>query len=248
MKPEVSYGGNRRKGKAIALLPFLGDISRLISLKLCLKDCLSVHAKCYDPLGLVLPVKMVGNLLFRETLQKMKLESGKNVLPWDNVVPDVLLEKWLEYFKILVALKEVAIVRSIKPENVNDDILPILVTFADGNEAAFGCNAYALWTLRDSSVKVTLIMSKAKLSPLMYKGEVSKSELSASVLAARLKIFIQQESKLQFGEHVPFLDSQIAQFMMHRDSYIYITHSPGSEYQNFKEKQMFTAGDIFQVS
>ena len=75
VKPEVCYGGNKRKGKPVSLLPYLSDIGKFISLKLCLKDCLSVHAKCYDPLGLVLPVKMVGNLLFRETLQRMKLES-----------------------------------------------------------------------------------------------------------------------------------------------------------------------------
>jgi len=34
-------------------------------LKLRLRDCLSLHARAFDPLGLILPLKMLGNLLFR---------------------------------------------------------------------------------------------------------------------------------------------------------------------------------------
>ena len=45
---------------------------------LTLRICLSLHAKAYDPLGLVLPVRMIGNLLFRKTLQALKKErQGK---------------------------------------------------------------------------------------------------------------------------------------------------------------------------
>ena len=50
--------------------PFLVDIKPALTLR----SCLSLHAKTYDPLGLFLPVKMVGNLLFRKTLQTLKKE------------------------------------------------------------------------------------------------------------------------------------------------------------------------------
>ena len=223
IKPDVSYRGNKRKGKPIPLKDHLDDIQKLIPLKLCLKDCLSVHAKCYDPLGLVLAVKMVGNLLFRDTLQKMKLEAASNVIPWDQVVPESLLEDWLRYFKMLEALKDITFNRSVKPENVNEDILPDLITIGDGNKMAFGAIAYALWTLLDSTKKATLLMAKAKLGPLVFKGDVIKCEMSSAVYQARLKIFIQQESGIQFAEHIPFLDSQIVQYMIRKDSYIYNT-------------------------
>ena len=39
---------------------------------LTLRVCLSLHAKAHDPLGLVLPTRMIGNLLFRGTLQVLK--------------------------------------------------------------------------------------------------------------------------------------------------------------------------------
>ena len=61
--------------------PFLVDIKPALTLR----SCLSLHAKTYDPLGLFLPVKMVGNLLFRKTLQTLKKErQGK--IPWDEEV------------------------------------------------------------------------------------------------------------------------------------------------------------------
>ena len=80
-----------------------------------------------------------------------------------------------------------------------------------------------MWTLKDGTRKASLVLAKAKLSPLTHKGEVSRSELSAAVIAAKLKLFIQQESGIVFGDHLPFLDSQIAQYMMRKDSYIYNT-------------------------
>ena len=69
---------------------------------LTIRACLSIHAKTYDPLGLILPTKMVGNLLFRETLQKMKREK-KGKIPWDEEVADTeLKDRWFQYFEMLL--------------------------------------------------------------------------------------------------------------------------------------------------
>ena len=67
IKPNVSYG-NKRKGERVSLLPIISDVNKVIKINLRLRDCLSVHAGCFDPLGLVMPVKMVGNILFRDYL------------------------------------------------------------------------------------------------------------------------------------------------------------------------------------
>ena len=112
IKPSISYGGNKRKGEQISLLPVLSNISKAIALKLKLKDCLSAHASCFDPLGLVLPVKMTGNLLFRASLQILRLESGVKTIPWDAIIPQTLLEHWLSYFSMLDGLKDVTFPRS----------------------------------------------------------------------------------------------------------------------------------------
>ena len=166
---------------------------------------------------------MVGCLLFRESLQILRLGTDMKSIPWDMEIPVDLLEHWLNYFSMLEGLKDVTFPRSVKPDQVDSSILPDLVTFSDGNEPSFGAVAYVLWTLMDGTRKAYLYVSKAKLAPLTHKGEVVKNELSGATFAARLKIFIQQESGLQFKCHIPFLDSRIVQYMIRRDSYTYNT-------------------------
>ena len=122
------------------------DPSVTIKPHLNIRIALSIHMKPYDPLGLVLPTRMIGMLLLRETMQKLKKQI-KGPVPWDEIIEGDLLEKWLEYFSMLVALNDVKFPRSFKPENVHSDILPWLLTFDDGNPNSFGVNSYALWTL-----------------------------------------------------------------------------------------------------
>ena len=197
--------------------------TELIQVKphLTLRICLSKHAKAFDPLGWVLPTKMIGNLLFRRTLQLMKQEFQGQTwkIPWDYVIPHDFYGKWMEYFEMLAALKEVRFPRSIKPDNVKPNTLPILVTFNDGNPESFGAVAYVLWELDDGKREARLLMSKAKLGPLSHKGETVKNELSGATYASRLKVWLQEHSRLQFAEHIPFLDSQIVQMMILKDSY-----------------------------
>ena len=125
--------------------------------------------KIFDPLGLVMPTKMIGNLLFRITLQVVKQE-GKGRIPWDEGLPENLLGEWLTYFGMLLQLDLVKFVRSFKPVGTDPDIAPDSVTFEDGNPDAFGAVAYALWTMADSTKVARLIMSKAKLAPIVKKG------------------------------------------------------------------------------
>ena len=223
VKPSICFGGNKRRGSPISLLPVLGNIEKALQLKLKLKDCLSVHARCFDPLGLVLPVKMTGNLLFRHTLQTLKIRTGSKNIPWDEVIQSPLLDSWLSYFSMLEGLKNVTFPRSVKPDNIDTNFQPVLVTFSDGNESSFGTVAYVLWDLLDGTKKACLFISKAKLGPMLHKGEVVKNELSAATYASRLKIFIQQESGFSFSNHVHFLDSQIVQYMIKKESYSYNT-------------------------
>ena len=219
----------QKKGKSKAALavdhvdkdvspPGTGDVPLPI---LTLRICLSKHAKAFDPLGWVLPTKMIGSLLFRRTLQLLKQEFQGQTwkIPWDSVIPQEFYGKWMEYFEMLAALREVKFTRSIKPDNVDPNTLPILVTFNDGNPESFGAVAYVLWELDNGKREARLLMSKAKLGPLSHKGETVKNELSGATYASRLKVWIQEHSRLQFKEHIPFLDSQIVQFMILKDSY-----------------------------
>ena len=81
-----------------------------------------------------------------------------------------LLDYWLDYFSMLKGLESVTFPRSVKPDSVDPQILPQLITFSDGNESSYGTVAYVLWTLLDGSKTARIFISKAKLGPLCYKG------------------------------------------------------------------------------
>ena len=78
-------------------------------------------------------------------------------------------------------------------------MLPILITLADGNPNTFGCVAYALWTLQDSSRVACLITSRVKLAPIVKKSETVRNERNGAVFSARLKTWIVRNCGIKFG-------------------------------------------------
>ena len=213
---KVQISGKKRK-----IVLSLETLLRNPDHKLTVRDCLSLHARCFDPIGLILPLKMTGMILFRKTLQHLAaiMVVGETKLPWDKVVGGELRDKWLTYFEMLEGVKNIEFPRSVKPLDADPNIKPTIVTFSDGNEDAFGAVAYMLWTLVDGGKEARLVTSKAKLGPLLNKGEVVKNELSGAVFAARLKSWIVENSSLTFEKHHPFLDSQIVQSMVKKEDY-----------------------------
>ena len=186
---------------------------------LTIRACLSFHAKAYDPLGFVLPTRMIGNLLFRITLQRIKKER-KGRIPWDEEV-DVpeLKEKWLEYFGMLLQIENISFPRCVKPIGALEDVLPDLITFCDGNPDSFGAVAYVVYEMAEGKKDSCLLMSKAKLGPLTQQGETSRNELCGATFASRLKDWIVKESGLKFKNHFHFVDSSIVYYMMKKSSY-----------------------------
>ena len=89
-------------------------LPRSVKPVLTLRIGLSFHAKAYDPLGLVLPTRMIGNLLFRKSLQLLKKEQ-KGKIPWNDEMPESIVHEWLEYFGMLTQLHTINFSRSIKP-------------------------------------------------------------------------------------------------------------------------------------
>ena len=135
--PDLTKGG---KGKASVKTPAHvlndGDEEENPSFSLppvlTLRICLSLHARAFDPLGLVLPTRMIGNLLFRNTLQHLKRGTGdmniekekakKPLIPWDEEIDLDFKSQWLMYFQLLKKLNSVRFTRSIKPSNVEPGV------------------------------------------------------------------------------------------------------------------------------
>ena len=193
-----------------------------VSPHLTLRIALSIHAKAYDPLGLSLPCKMIGSLLLRLSIQVMRKES-QGPIPWDVELITDLVNRWSRYFSMLVALKNIVFPRSFRPENSDRSIDPDIAIFSDGNPDSFGACAYAIWTLLDGTKVARLIMSKAKLSAVLQKGETVRNELSGAVFNCRLKEWISRNAGVTFNNYYPFIDSKIVQAMIQKSSYGYST-------------------------
>ena len=103
-------------------------IPQTLKPKLTIRMSLSFHAKVFDPLGLVLPTRMIGMLLFRTSLQEMKKEL-KGRIPWDEHLVGDLLAQWLRYFEKLLRLDKIKFKRSFKLETLTSAIKqPSLMT------------------------------------------------------------------------------------------------------------------------
>lgn len=148
-----------------------------------------MHARPFDPLGLILPTKVIGNILFRHTLQQIK-KDNRGKIPWDEPIEGELKKQWCNYFEMLLKLETIHFPRSFKPENVDTNIKPDFCTFNDGNPDAYGTVGYARWTLTDGSKACSLLLSKSHLGPLTHKGETVRNELAGSTLSARLKHWV----------------------------------------------------------
>ena len=120
---------------------------------------------------------------------------------------------------MLLQLETIKFPRSFKPENVDPDVKPDLVTFTDGNPQSYGAVAYILWTLTSGEKEARLLMSKAKLGALLQMGETVRNELNGAIFGSRLKDFLYRVLGIRFGRHIPLLDSMIVKDMILKDSY-----------------------------
>lgn len=215
-------GKKPQRGNKVAEIMIDPSYGVSIAPHLTLRLCLSLHSRPFDPLGFILPTRVIGNLLFRLTLQIMK-KGTKGRIPWDEIIDGHLKSKWCEYFGMLVELEKIKFPRSFKPEGVDSSVRPDFCTFNDGNPDAYGTVGYARWTLVDGTKCCRLMLSKSRLGPLTYKGETVRNELSGATLSARLKHWVTKNSEVEFGQFYHFLDSQIVKDMIAKDSYGYST-------------------------
>ena len=144
-------------------------------------------------------------IFFHITSHALKRER-KGTIPWDEPLTEDLIDSWTDYFAMLMQIEAIKLRRSIVLDNYKPGELPVLVTFNDGNLDSFGVMAYALWNLNDGSKKTSIILAKAKLAPILQIGDSYRNELCSAVFAVRLKTWIYEQTGLEFGEHVSFLD------------------------------------------
>lgn len=180
---------------------------------------LSQIATFYDPIGLASPAKQKGVMLVREAFQECG-EDSKSKDTWDTPLSPRLREAAIILFEEYVRLGQVRFERSLTPPGVTGP--PMGVTFSDGSESSYGAVLYLRWETQDG-IRVKLVESKAKLTPLDQKGDVIKAELCGAVFATRLKKYFEKHCHIEVTQWIHFVDSQTILAAIQKDSYGYQT-------------------------
>ncbi|XP_055622077.1 uncharacterized protein LOC129765689 [Toxorhynchites rutilus septentrionalis] len=160
------------------------------------RSILSTIARLFDPLGLIAPVVVKAKIL----MQELWLLSCE----WDDPVPEKTRIKWKEYQR---QLPMIAAYRADRfAFQINSSIQ--LHTFADASELAYGACTYARCEDARGNVRIQLLASKSKVSPLK-RLSIARLELCAAVLAAHLHSRIKQAIDISISGSYFWSDSAV---------------------------------------
>ena len=187
-----------REGVDITLKSIEKDFPTILTRRMILSQVNGI----YDPLGLATPYLVQAKLLLRElTVAK----SG-----WDDSIPEIQRQEWLDFFRKMFSLDNISFNRSIKPDSAQGK--PSLVLFSDASKQAFGACAYIRWMISNDEFECKLLTAKSKLS-------MPRLELNGALLSARIRQFIEKEVNIEFSAIYHIVDSEIVCAMIQKESY-----------------------------
>ncbi|XP_055622523.1 uncharacterized protein LOC129766091 [Toxorhynchites rutilus septentrionalis] len=146
------------------------------------RKVLSCIARIFDPLGLVGPVVTKAKI-FMQRIWELK-NNAKQPLDWDEILPQPLLNYWMEFHKTIPELHKLRIPRFAKQVDSTHNELHC---FSDASEQAYGACMYLRSQDANGLVKITLLSSKSRVSPLK-RQTIPRLELCGAKLAAEIYI------------------------------------------------------------
>ena len=152
------------------------------------RGLLSMTSSLYDPLGFVGPVVLVPKMIQQELCRQQ--------LDWDDRIPELLADEFVEWLQQVRALNKLKIKRCLKPSiNPQDKPQIELHTFSDASEFAYGAAVYAK-VITKRNTEVSLVIGKSRVAPLKVMS-MPRLELTAAVVAAKLYKFTVDEINLK---------------------------------------------------
>ena len=165
--------GKKVKGKELTIK----DAEDIRKLKMSRRQCLAVAHQLYDPQGLV------STFLIRFKIRLRKLIILE--LSWDEEIPEDENNWWLDAIMETIKSEALLFPRSIWSDQVIGR--PEVIAFFDGSDLAYGCLIYTRWPTISGSFLVTLLTSKARVTP-RAGCTTPRAELCALVLTTRLLV------------------------------------------------------------
>ncbi|GFY02557.1 integrase_H2C2 domain-containing protein [Trichonephila clavipes] len=170
------------------------------------KNSFVYYCKIFDPLGLFGPIITLAKILIQRL---WLLELG-----WINELPFKEEKEWRQFIDSLKAVNNISIDRCIlihRAESIE------LHAFSDASEKAYGSSIYLKSISALGEVKVYLVTSKSRVSPLKQIS-IPRLELCGAVLAAKLM----KNVKEALNHHITAVhfwsDSTIVISWIHRES------------------------------
>ncbi|XP_061719997.1 uncharacterized protein LOC133527124 [Cydia pomonella] len=160
-----------------------------------------VHVmRIYDPLGILAPIVVRGRIMFQDAWRK-----GLN---WDQELSQCDSVAWKSWFQDLISTSSLRI-----PRRYNLSDLEVagceLHVFSDASESAFAAVAYWRFLYVNGDVRLSLICSKVRVSPIRPVS-IPRLELQGALIAARLAMSICEAHRLKPMRRVFWCDSMTA--------------------------------------
>ncbi|XP_055941831.1 uncharacterized protein LOC129971877 [Argiope bruennichi] len=170
------------------------------------RSVLSLIARLFDPLGLLGPV-ITKAKIFMQQLWLLKID-------WGEMLPEKEASEWQEFVTSLRNLNDINIERCIVIPNaeVNE-----LHGFCDASEKAYGAAIYARTVDSACEVKVKLIASKSRVSPIK-QVTIPRLELCSAVLLTKLMQKVKNALKMDITPVSYYSDSTIVLSWMRKES------------------------------
>lgn len=159
---------------------------------------LSHLMRVYDPLGMLAPIIVKGRILFQN--------QWRSNASWDTQLSSSEVSRWFEWFQELSKVAAIRIPRWYCSSNNLEPIYRELHVFSDASELAYACVAYWRLVYADGFIRLALISSKARVTPLKPTS-IPRLELQAALIASRLAITIKNSHKKVSTRTVFWTDS-----------------------------------------
>ena len=165
------------------------------------RGILSTVSSVYDPLGFLAPFTLIGKNIMQDLC--------RDKLDWDDVVPENILNRWLQWKEDALHLNELQINRCYKPKDFGKVIKYELHHFCDASSSSgYGTCSYLRQINANNQVHVSFVMGKSRVIPLK-KITVPRLELTAAVVAVNIGKFLQRELKLPNVKSFYWTDSNV---------------------------------------
>ena len=163
------------------------------------RGVLSIVSSLFDPLGIISPFILSG----KKILQIL----CKQDLGWDDPIPEDLEKKWMSWLSQIEDLDTIRVKRCYAPLDVEIKNYQ-LHHFSDASEKGYGQCSYLVQIDQHGSKYVTLVMSKARVSPIK-PFTIPRLELTAALVSVKVSNFLKRELKIPISKEIFWVDSKV---------------------------------------